>query len=97
METGHCVFLEVVSIFPPLVLVKKKNTAKGKEAFQGKFVVIVEDSLVNFSGKTSRISARSFSSSRVICVKIFKHGPYFFQRKGYDSVSTSASFSFEQS
>ena len=26
----------------------KKNTAKGKEAFQGKFVVIVEDSLVNF-------------------------------------------------
>ena len=45
LETGHCVFLEVVSIFPPLVLVKKKkkkNTAKGKEAFQGKFVVIVE-------------------------------------------------------
>ena len=36
------IFLEVVSIFPPLVLVKKKNTAKGKEAFQGKFVVIVE-------------------------------------------------------
>ena len=80
-----------------MVLVKKKNTAKGKEAFQGKFVVIVEDSLVNFSGKTSRISARSFSSSRVICVKIFKHGPYFLPRKGYDSVSTSASFSFKQS
>ena len=35
------VFLEVVSIFPSLVLVKK-NTAKGKVAFQGKFVVIVE-------------------------------------------------------
>ena len=31
LEAGHCVFLEVVSIFPPLVLVKK-NTAKGKEA-----------------------------------------------------------------
>ena len=30
---------------------KKKNTAKGKEAFQGNFVVIVEDSLVNFLGK----------------------------------------------
>ena len=98
MVTGHCVFLEVVSIFPPLVLVKKKkNTAKGKEAFQGKFVVIVEDSLVNFFGKTSRFSASSFSSSRVICVKIFKHGPYFLPRKGYDSVSTSASFSFKQS
>ena len=75
----------------------KKNTAKGKEAFQGKFVVIVEDWLVNFWGKTSRISASSFSSSSVICVKIFKHGPYFLPRKGYDSVSTPASFSFEQS
>ena len=31
-----------LSIFPPFVLVKKKNTAKGKEAFQGKFIVIVE-------------------------------------------------------
>ena len=40
-ETGHSVCEEVVSIFPPFVLVKK-NTAKGKEAFQGKFVVIVE-------------------------------------------------------
>ena len=39
-ETGHFC-LEVVSIFPPFVLVKK-NTAKGKEAFQSKFVVIVE-------------------------------------------------------
>ena len=76
LGTGHCVFLEVVSILSPLVLVKK-NTAKGKEAFQGKFVVIhcviVEDSLVKFFGKTSRISASSFSSSSVICVKIFKH------------------------
>ena len=96
MKTGLCVFLEVVSIFSPLVLVKKK-TAKGKEAFQSKFVVVVEDSLVNVFGKTSRISASSFSSSSVICVKIFKHGPYFLPRKGYDSVSTSASFSFEQS
>ena len=34
------VFLEVVSIFSPRE--KKKNTAKGKEAFQGTFVVIVE-------------------------------------------------------
>ena len=38
---GHCVCLEVVSIFPPFVLVKKITT-KGKEAFQGNFVVIVE-------------------------------------------------------
>ena len=42
LETGHCVCLEVVSIFPTLALVKKKKTAKGKEAFQGMFVVIVE-------------------------------------------------------
>ena len=42
LETGHCVCLEVVSIFLPFVLVKKKNTGKGKEAFQSKFVVIVE-------------------------------------------------------
>ena len=98
METGHLVFLEVVSIFPPLVLVKKHCKRRaGKEAFQGKFVVMVEDSLVNFSGKTSRISASLFSSSSVICVKIFKHGPYFLPRKGYDSVSKSASSSFEQS
>ena len=74
LETGHCVCLEVVSTFPPLVLVKKRNTAKGKEAFQGKFVVIIERirSLI-FIGKTSRISASSFSSSIVICFKIFKH------------------------
>ena len=67
---------------------------------QGKFVVIVEDSLVNFLVKTSRISASSVSSSRgssVICVKIFKHGPSFLPRKGYDSVSASASFAFKQS
>ena len=46
METGHCVCLKVVSIFPPFVVVKKKkkkkNTAKGKEAFQGEFVVTFE-------------------------------------------------------
>ena len=59
-------------MFPPLVLLK--NTAKGKEAFQGKFVVIVERiRLLIFIGKTSRISAILFSSSIVICVKIFKH------------------------
>ena len=50
-----------------------------------------------FFGKTSWISASSFSSSIVICVKIFKHGPYFLPRKGCDLVSTSASFSFKQS
>ena len=45
MESGHCVCLKVVSIFPPFVVVKKKkkkNTAKGKEAFQGEFVVTFE-------------------------------------------------------
>ena len=73
-----------------------KNTAKGKEPFQGKFVVIVEDLLTNFLGKTSQISASSFSSSSVICIKMFKHGPSFFPQKGYDSVSTSASFWFKQ-
>ena len=36
LETGHCVCLEVVSIFPPFVLVKK-TLQKAK-----KFVVIVE-------------------------------------------------------
>ena len=41
MGFENCVCLEVFSVFPPFVLVKKK-TAKGKEAFQGKFVVIVE-------------------------------------------------------
>ena len=98
METGHCVFLEGVSIFPPLVLVKKKNTLKkAKKLFKVSLLSLSKDSLVNFSGKTSRISASSFSSSSVICVKIFKHGPYFLQRKGYDSVSVSASFSFKQS
>ena len=40
-KTGRCVCLEVVSIFSPFVFVKK-YTAKGKEAFQGRFVVIVE-------------------------------------------------------
>ena len=53
--------VQVVSIFPPLVLLK--NTAKGKEAFQGKFVVIVERiRLLILIGKTSRISAILFSS-----------------------------------
>ena len=37
MKTGHCVFLEVVSVFLPLVLVKKKNTEKGKEVFKACF------------------------------------------------------------
>ena len=40
LETGHFVCLEVVSLSS--VCPCKENTAKGKEAFQGKFVVIVE-------------------------------------------------------
>ena len=97
METGHCVFLEVVSIFPPLVLVKIKTLQKAKKLFKISLLSLSKDSLVNFFGKTSRISAGSFSSSSGIHVKIFKHGPYFLPRKGYDSVSTSGSFSFKQS
>ena len=100
LETGHCVFLEVVSIFPPLVLVKKKKKKKtpqkAKKLFKVSLLSLSKDSLVNFFGKTSRISARSFPSSSVICVRIFKHGPYFLPRKGYDAVCTSASFSFKQ-
>ena len=80
METGHCVFLEVISIFPPLVLVKK-TLKKAKKLFKVSLLSLLKDSLVNFSGRTSRISASSFSSSSVICVKIFKHGPYFLRRK----------------
>ena len=75
----------------------KKTLQKAKELFRVSLLSLSKDSLVNFLGKTSRISASSFSSSSVICVKIFKHGPYFLPRKGYDSVSTSASFSFKQS
>ena len=97
METGHCVFREVVFIFPPLVLVNKKKMQRQRSFFKVSLLSSSKDSLVNFLGKTSRISASSFSSSSVICVKIFKHGPYFLPRKGYDSVSTSASFSFKQS
>ena len=59
-ETGHCV--GTVSFSKPFpsffrwsLQKKKKNTAKGKEAFQGKVVVL--DSLVNFFGKTFPISA----------------------------------------
>ena len=73
METGHCVFLEVVSIFPPLVLVQK-TLKKAKKLFKVSLLSLSKDSLVNFSGKSSRISASSFSSSSVTCVKIFFEG-----------------------
>ena len=36
--------------------------------------LLCKDSLVNCFGKTSRISASSFSSSSVICFNIFCHG-----------------------
>ena len=41
LETGHCVCQEVVSFLSSFCPCKK-NTGKGKEAFQSKFVVIVE-------------------------------------------------------
>ena len=60
LETGHCVCLEVVSHLSSVgPCKKKKKTAKGKEAFQGKFVFIVEDSLVNFFGKTEFLPVHS--------------------------------------
>ena len=76
---------------------KKKTLQKAKKLFKVSLLSLSKIRSLIFFGKTSRISASSFSSSSVICVKIFKHGPYFLPRKGYDSVSTSASFSFEQS
>ena len=72
LETGHCVCQEVVSIFPPLVLVKK-TLQKAKKVFKVSLLSLSKDSLINFLGKTSRISTSSFSSLIVICVKIFKH------------------------
>ena len=59
-----------------------------------KFYLEHKASFIQISSITS---FNSFLSSSVICVKIFKHGPYFLLRKGYDSVSTSASVSFKQS
>ena len=39
METGHCVFLEIVSIFPPLVLVReKKQCYRQKKLFFAKLL-----------------------------------------------------------
>ena len=58
LETGHCVgTVSFSKSFPSFFRwsLQKKNTAKGKEAFQGKVVVL--DSLVNFLGKTFPISA----------------------------------------
>ena len=66
METRQCVFLEVISIFPPLVLVKKKTLKKAKKLFKVSLLSSSKDSLVNFLGKPleflsvhSRLQARS--------------------------------------
>ena len=49
LETGHCVCLEVVSIFLPFVLVKKKKTLeKAKKLFKVSLLSL-KDSLVNCS------------------------------------------------
>ena len=48
LETGHCVCLEVVSIFLPFVLVKKKKTLeKAKKLFKVSLLSLLKDSLVN--------------------------------------------------
>ena len=46
METGHYVCLEVVSIFPPFVLVKKK-LQKAKKLLKVSLLSLSKDSLVN--------------------------------------------------
>ena len=46
METGHYVCLEVVSIFPPFVLVKKK-LQKEKKLLKVSLLSLSKDSLVN--------------------------------------------------
>ena len=46
METGHCVCLEVVSIFAPFVLVKK-TLQKAKKLFKVSLLSLSKDSLVN--------------------------------------------------
>ena len=51
LETGHCDFLEVVSIVPPLILVKKKTLQKAKKLFKVGLLSLSKDSLVNFLGK----------------------------------------------
>ena len=88
---------ELYSRWVPLSFLRWSLLQKAKKLFKVSLLSLSKDSLVNLLGKTSRISASSFSSSSVICVKSFKHGQYFLPRKGYDSVSTSASFSFKQS
>ena len=45
LETGHCVCLEVVSIFPPFVLVKK-TLQKAKKLFKVSLLSLSKDSLV---------------------------------------------------
>ena len=43
LETGHCVCLEVVSIFPPLVPVKKKTLQKAKKVFKVSLLSLSKD------------------------------------------------------
>ena len=51
-----------------------KTIAHNNKLFKVSLLSLSKDSFVIFlGGKTSRISASSFSSSIVICVKIFKH------------------------
>ena len=50
LETGHCVCLEVVSIFPTLVLVKKK-LLKAKKIFKVCLLSLSKDVLVKFFGE----------------------------------------------
>ena len=47
LETGHCVCLEVFSILPPFVLVKKKTLRKAKKLFKVSLLSLSKDSLVN--------------------------------------------------
>ena len=47
LETGHSVCLEVVSIFPPFVLVKK-HCKKAKKLFKVSFLSLSKDLLVNW-------------------------------------------------
>ena len=47
METGHCVGLEVVSIFPPFVLVKQHCKTGAKKLFKVSLLSLPKDSLVN--------------------------------------------------
>ena len=47
MGFENCVCLEVFSIFPPFVLVKKKTLQKAKKLFKVSLLSLSKDSLVN--------------------------------------------------